>query len=136
MSHRDDDLRMLDELLGVPGKGHTDMMTEVEVEAFADMRWGLRAYQGLSTPHRAFEFLTEKQRAWLTAVHERVTGGSYENLASRGLVARGKEVASMVGALPKKPPPLPRPAAPQRASQEHRPFKATGLDEKDDEEES
>jgi len=131
MTQRDDDLRMLDELLGAPGKGYTNVMTEVEVKAFASMRWDLRAYQG-NTTHRAFEFLTEKQHAWLTAVHERVTGGSYENLASRGLVERGREVPSMVGALPKKPPPLPRPAAPQRASAEHRPFRAVGLDEKDD----
>ena len=135
MTQRDNDLNMLDELLGVPGSGHTDVMTEAEVEAFASMRFDLRAYQG-NTTHRAFEFLTEKQRAWLVAVHERVTGGSYENLVSRGLAPRGREVPSMVGALPKRPPPLPRPAAPQRASQEHRPFKATGLDEKDDEEES
>ena len=135
MSQRDDDLRMLNELLGTEiwqmREAH-DSLTTAEVEAFASMRFDLTAYQG-NTTHRAFEFLTDKQRAWVKAVHERVTGGGYENLASRGLVARGKEVPSMVGALPKKPPPMPRPAVPQRASAEHRPFRMMELDHEDDE---
>jgi len=136
MSQRDDDLKMLDDLLGKEiwemHEAH-DSLTTAEVEAFASMRFDLRAYQD-NTVHRAFEFLTDKQRAWVTAVHERVTGGGYENLASRGLVERGREVPSMVGALPKRPPPMPKePERPKRATAEHRPFRATGLDEKDDE---
>ena len=135
MSQRDDDLRMLNDLLGTEiwqmREAH-DSLSTAEVEAFASMRVSLTAYPSDIAERHGFEKLTDKQRAWVTAVHERVTGGGYENLASRGLVARGKEVPSMVGALPKKPPPMPKPVAPQRASAEHRPFRATGLDERDD----
>jgi hypothetical protein len=133
MSQRDDDLKMLDELL----TKHLHELTDKEVEAFSDMRWDLSAYQQ-NTTHRAFEFLTNKQREWLVAVHQRVVV-QYANLASSGAIPPPKKsgepgyVALMVGALPKKPPPLPRSTAPQRASAEHRPFRATGLDDKDDE---
>jgi hypothetical protein len=140
MSQRDDDLKMLDELLGKELweiQDRHDSLTTAEVEAFTSMRWDLRAYQS-NTTHRGFEFLTDKQRVWLQLTHERVTGGGYENLASRGLIPEPKKpgepgyVALMVGALPKRPPPLPQRTVPQRASQEHRPFRATGLDDKDD----
>jgi hypothetical protein len=136
MSQRDDDLRMLNDLLGKEiweMRDAHDSLTAAEVEAFASMRVDLTVYPSDIAERHGFEKLTDKQRAWVKAVHERVTGGSYENLASRGLVARGKEVPSMVGPLPKRPPPLPRPTAPQRASAEHRPFRAMGLDEKDEE---
>ena len=125
MSHRDDDLRMLDELLN----NHADEITGVEVEAFASMRFDLKAYHRNARP---LEQLTDKQRLWLTSVHERIAP-QYANLMSRGLVPRGCEVASMVGALPKRPPPMPKePAGPKRETVEHRPFRVMGLDEKDD----
>ena len=133
MSQRDDDLTMLNELLH---DRYIDELTELEVEAFSSMRFDLNAYRG-NTTHRSFEFLTDKQRSWLTGVHRRVIP-QYVNLVSSGAIPPPKKpgepgyVALMVGALPKRPPPMPRPAAPQRVSQEHRPFKATGLDEKDD----
>jgi hypothetical protein len=130
MSQRDTDLRMLNELLDK----HVDQLSERETEAFANMRYDLRAYWS-STSRRGFEFLTENRRSWVAAVYERITGGGYENLVSQGLVPRGQEVPNMVGTLPKRPPPIPK--EPERAARketaEHRPFRATGLDEKDDE---
>ncbi len=137
MSQRDDDLKMLDELLN---RHHIDELTEKEVEAFSSMRWDLSAYQQ-NTVHRAFEFLTEKQHAWLTSVHERVVM-QYANLASSGAIPPPKKpgepgyVALMVGALPKKPPPLPKPPERpmKRETAEHRPFRATGLDKREDDE--
>jgi hypothetical protein len=128
MSPRDADLAMLTELLDQ----HADELSETELEAFAGMRFDLRAYPADIAARHGFRDLTEKQRAWVTAVHQRIIP-QYDNLVSSGLAPRGKEVASMVGALPKKPPPMPKSAAVQRPSAEHRPFRATGLDEEDDE---
>jgi hypothetical protein len=116
MSQRDDDLKMLDELLGAEiwqMRDALDSLTTQEVEAFASMRFDLRAYRG-NTNHREFEFLTERQRAWLVSVHERVTGGGYRNLVSSGAIPPPKKpgepgyVALNVGPLPKRPPPRPR----------------------------
>jgi len=110
VSQRDDDLKMLDELLGAEiwqMRDALESLTDVEVEAFASMRFDLRAYP---VPRA----LTEKQRAWLVSVHERVTGGSYKNLASSGAIPPPKKpgepgyVPLMVGPLPKKPPPMPK----------------------------
>lgn len=100
MTQRDDDLAMLKTLLD----NHIgDGLTEGEVEAFADMRFNLHAYANLPAQHR-FAHLTEKQRAWLTSVHERIVL-QYANLVSRGLAPRGKEVLtpSALQNLPKRP---------------------------------
>jgi hypothetical protein len=123
MSQRDDDLKMLQKLLD----GHLDELTDREAEAFADMRLTLTAYTGVS----GFEQLTDKQRAWVTSVHERIVP-QYANLVSRGLVPRGREVPSMVGPLPKKPPPLPKEPDRPAVAREHHPFRMTGLDDRDD----
>jgi hypothetical protein len=49
--------------------------------------------------------LSERQRAWLADVHERVVGTpNYLNMASSGKLARGREVKSMVGPLALRPP--------------------------------
>jgi hypothetical protein len=127
MSHRDTDLSMLADLLDK----HIDELSERELEAFLDMRLSLKMYPKDIAERHGFRELTEKQREWLTAVHQRVIP-QYANLVSQGLVPRGREVPSMVGALPKRPPPMPKPAAPQRVTAEHRPFRAMGLDEPDD----
>jgi hypothetical protein len=130
MNQRDTDLAMLVELI----EKHLDDLSEIEVEAFTSMRWDLTAYQN-NTTHRGFEQLTDKQRSWLTGVHKRIIP-DYENLASSGAIPPPKKpgepgyVALMVGALPKRPPPMPKePLRPQRVTAEHRPFKVTGLDE-------
>jgi len=51
--------------------------------------------------------LSDKQRAWVKSVYERVFEQPvYENLVSRGLVPRGREVATpeVLKNLPLKPP--------------------------------
>jgi hypothetical protein len=123
MNQRDADLEMFSDLLDK----HVGDLSEKELEAFLDMRFNLK--------DGGFREITEKQRAWLTAVHQRVIP-QYANLVSQGLVPRGREVSSMVGALPKRPPPMPKPPERpmQRASAEHRPFRAEGLDEKEEDE--
>ena len=88
MTQREEDLRMLNELLGgmfgPPPAGHTAEMTDVEVEKFASMRFDLTAY------HDDFrqEQLTEPQRSWVTSVYERIVP-QYANLVSQGLVPKG-----------------------------------------------
>lgn len=133
VSQRDTDLSMLTELIDK----HLHELSEPEMQAFTSMRWDLTAYQS-NTVHRAFEQLTDKQRLWLTSVYRRIVP-NYANLASSGAIPPPKKpgepgyVALMVGALPKKPPPLPKETErPKRVTAEHRPFKATGLDETDD----
>jgi hypothetical protein len=120
VSTREADLAMLRALCDQ----HPGELSEAEWDAFEDMRSYL-------TENR-FRVLSEKQHEWVAAVHQRIVP-QYDNLVSSGLAPRGKEVASMVGALPKRPPPLPKTVAVQRPSAEHRPFRATGLDEEDDE---
>ncbi len=105
MSQRETDLSMLSELLD----HHVDEMTEKEVEAFADMRFDLQAYGEIlknTSAGRGFHQLTDKQRQWVTSVHERLIP-AYSNLVSRGLVPRGREVPTpaVLLNLPKKPPP-------------------------------
>lgn len=115
MSQRDDDLRVLNELLG-SGAPNAEM-TDVEVEAFASMRFDLTAYHD---DYRQDQ-LTEKQRAWVTSVHKRLVP-QYANLVSQGLVPRGREVPTpkVLQDLPKRPPPLPKPVAgPARVSRRH-----------------
>lgn len=91
---REEDLKQLGELLG----DHADELSETEAEAFDDMRVGLLTEWG----HHQ---LTDKQRAWLTVVRARLVP-QYENLVSRGLVPRGKEVPTpaVLQHLPKRPP--------------------------------
>jgi hypothetical protein len=102
MSQREADLSMLKELL----EQHADEMTEKEVEAFADMRFNLGVYGGMTIPSKGkFQQLTDKQRTWVTEVHERIVP-TYANLVSRGLVPRGKEVPEpeVLKNRPLKPP--------------------------------
>jgi hypothetical protein len=109
VSQRDDDLGALAELLD----RYADELTDAETEAFAGMRFNLTA-----GPRQQ---LTDKQRAWVLGVRERVVP-QYANLVSQGLVPRGREVPTppVLQNLPKRPPPLPEPAAgPQRVSRRH-----------------
>lgn len=104
MSHRVSDLILLGELL----EKHADELTTAEVEAFASMRFDLQAYGGIlegTDAGRPFHQLSDKQRGWVTSVHERVVP-AYANLVSRGLVPRGREVLTppVLLNLPKKPP--------------------------------
>ncbi len=49
--------------------------------------------------------LSERQRAWLHDVYERIVGEpQYVNMASSGKLARGREVTVNCGPLPKRPP--------------------------------
>jgi hypothetical protein len=114
---RADDLSMLNELLN----DHADELTDVETEAFAGMRFDLTAYAGLSSARGpGFHQLTDKQRDWVETVHQRLVT-TYENLVSRGLIPRGREVPTpaILQNLPKRPPPMPRSVTPQRASKRH-----------------
>ena len=102
MRHRESDLSALSELLD----RHADELTEPELEAFADMRFSLQAYGGTEIPSKGkYQQLTEKQRTWVTSVHERIVP-AYANLFSRGLVPRGREVETpaVLLNLPKRPP--------------------------------
>jgi hypothetical protein len=89
MSGREEDLRMLRELLDE----HAGELREGESEAFADM---LRSLED-------FRQLTEKQRAWAKSALERFVP-TYENLVSSGKVPRGREVELMVRDKPLRPP--------------------------------
>lgn len=80
MSHREEDLRILNELL----EKHADELTDVETEAFAGMRFDLTAGLRGSPFHQ----LTEERRAWVTRVHQRLVP-DYANLVSRGMVPKG-----------------------------------------------
>ena len=102
MSQRDSDLKLLNELLDK----HADEMTDVETEAFAGMRFDITAYDGPQ-----YHQLTEKQRAWVKSVYERIVP-VYANLVSQGLVPKGTPTAESRAldamlARPKvlKPPP-------------------------------
>jgi hypothetical protein len=102
MSQREDDLNTLSELLDQ----HADELSEKELEAFADMRFNLGVYGGMTIPSKGkFQMLTTKQREWVTIVHERIVP-AYANLVSRGLVPRGREVETpeVLQNLPKRPP--------------------------------
>lgn len=121
MTPRDADLQLLNELLNQ----HVDELNDVEVEAFADMRFGLQAYGGIlgpeSTSGRKFQELTADQRAWATRAHDRIVGKPSTRLTA-GEIPRGREVPTppVLRVLPKKPPPLPRPiAGPVRTSRKH-----------------
>ena len=72
----DADLEMLNSLL----EGHLEELSDVEVEAFADMRFCLKMghYSNLSV----------KQRGWVVSTYERLVP-QYENMVSRGLVPQG-----------------------------------------------
>ena len=118
MSEREQDLELLITLL------EQENLLEKERAAFLSM------LEGLTIGSEAWHQLTAKQRTWVKEAHERFNP-TYVNLVSSGAVPRGREVASMVGPLPKKPPPMPKePERPVRA--ERQPFRMTGLEEKDD----
>jgi len=122
MTQRDNDIQLLDELL----TRHADELTDVEAEAFASMRFDLKAYGGILGPEsasgRRFQQLTRDQRAWVMSAHERIVGKPLTRLTA-GEVPRGREVSlpPVLQYLPKKPPPLPRSGAtgPARASRRH-----------------
>ena len=117
MSQRESDLKLLNELI----HDHPDDLTDVEEEAFASMRSDLTAYDG-----GMFLQLTDKQRKWVTAVHERVVP-QYLNLVSRGLVPQGTPTAesrrldAMLTGPKVRPPPIPKPtpSGPGRTSRKH-----------------
>lgn len=93
MSRRDEELKMLGELLDE----HVSDLSESEVEAFQDMRAGLR--------ERKFPDLTVKQHAWVERVYKKLVP-VYENLISSGKAPRGREVPTpdVLKRLPLKPP--------------------------------
>lgn len=117
MSKREEDLHMLNTLL----KEYADELTEWETEAFASMRFDLTAYEGLSYGS-VFQELTVKQRAKVESAYARLVCEA-QNLVSRNLVPRGREVApaKVLLDLPKSPPPMPKSPsrAPQRSSRRH-----------------
>ena len=86
-----------DALLGDLLDGHYDELTEWEQGAFADMRAYLAKGRGRK--------LSDSQRSSVRLAHKRVLP-KYENLVSRGLVPRGREVPvpEVLRNLPKKPP--------------------------------
>ena len=88
-SRREPDIRMLNELL------ENSELREEEREAFLSMKEALDRYHQL----------TDKQRAWAKLRHEALHP-QYENLVSRGMVPRGREVEtpSVLRNLPKRPP--------------------------------
>jgi hypothetical protein len=83
----DEDRQMLEELLG--GPEYDDEETRFNPRPFREMLE--RGYP-----------LTARQRAWLRDVHERIVGTPHYSDNSK--VPRGREVQSMVGALPLRPP--------------------------------
>jgi hypothetical protein len=96
-SVRDEDVRQLEELL----RNHDHELSDHELEAFTAMRADLAAW-GIDG---GFRELSEGRRRWLRLVMQRVVP-HYENLVSRGLVPRGKEVPTppVLQRLPMKPP--------------------------------
>ena len=80
---RQRDLRMLKTLLD----DHLHELRDGEAEAFASMRFDLTAY-GQTSMSTRFEQLTDKQRAWVQAVYDRIVP-QYENAWSAGRVPKG-----------------------------------------------
>ena len=97
MSHRDADLRALNELLDE----HADQLTDRETEAFASMRLDMTGYTVGNQDQ-----LTERQREWVKLAHERICGKPLTRLTA-GEIPRGREVATppVLQNLPKRPPP-------------------------------
>jgi hypothetical protein len=96
-AQREEDLRLLEDLLC----NHDHALSATELEAFAGMRDDLLAYAS----GKGFRELTEPRRSWLQRTLARVAP-QYENLVSRGLVPRGREVPTpaVLQKLPMKPP--------------------------------
>lgn len=110
---REEELKMLKALCeAVEGVSDTDR------DAFQDMLRRLDKWV----------CLTLAQRSWVQAKYD--AGVASGAILPALPVKVGKPVVSMVGALPKRPPPLPKePERPmRRETAEHRPFKAAGLD--------
>jgi len=122
MTQRTSDLTLLNELLN----SHVDELTDVEMEAFASMRFDLQAYGGILGPEsasgRRFQQLTADQRVWVMSAHERIVGKPSTRLTA-GEIPRGREVPlpPVLQNLPRRPPPLPKPVSngPPRASRRH-----------------
>jgi hypothetical protein len=95
-TQREEDLRLLEDLLC----NHDHELSPTELEAFAGMRDDLLAYGS-----GGYRELTEPRRSWLQKTLARVAP-QYENLVSRGLVPRGREVPTpaVLQRLPMKPP--------------------------------
>ena len=96
-SAREGDLRLLNELLD----DHVHELSETEAEAFTDMRCDLVGYDSGD----GFRELTGPRQSWVKKVHDRIVP-QYENLMSRGLVPRGREVPTpkVLQNLPTRPP--------------------------------
>jgi hypothetical protein len=111
MGQREADLTLLNELL----KEHPDELNDVETEMLASMRFDLTAYD-----NGMFLQLTEKQRAMVAGVHERIVGKPLTRLTA-GEIPRGREVPTpaVLQNLPKKPLPLPKSNGPARVSRRH-----------------
>ena len=111
MNLRADDLVMLNELINE----HPGELTDVETEAFAGMRFDLTAYVGVSGARGpGFHQLTDKQRAWVKGVHQRLVP-DYQNLVSSGICPRGTPTAEskaldamLAGPKVMRPPPRKR----------------------------
>lgn len=111
------DLTMLEELLAC------EELKADERAAFANMLAELTNIRGAHFENT----LTLKQQAWCAARHEALIP-KYENLVSDGKVPRGAEVRSMVGPLPKKPPPMPSHANKRHVPRDETPFAPAFLD--------
>jgi hypothetical protein len=108
MSHRDDDIKQLKACLAEVERDDDrrlnfgDAAEKFDVDAFESMLDGLETHR--------WEELTEKQRAWVHGVHERLFDEpQYESAWSAGKVAEGKMLKTPIPAvlqkpLPKKPP--------------------------------
>jgi len=109
VSQREDDLRVLNELL----TQHADELSDRETEGFASMRFDLTAYwiPGSSTRPSVpqYEHLIAKQREWVQLVYERICGKPLTRLTA-GAIPRGREVPTpaVLQNLPKQPPPRKR----------------------------
>lgn len=95
----DDDARLLMEVLRYVEDRHDDPDERTDIP--------YRAFKGMLDRG---EPLSDKQRAWVRGVHERLFDEpKYENLVSGGRVPRGREVPTpaVLRDLPKRPPPRP-----------------------------
>jgi hypothetical protein len=100
MGDREEDLKMLRDILAASPNEEEELRFNARV--FREWLESLEA--------RKMYALSTKQRAWLRDSFEKVIGTpQYENLVSRGLVPRGREVPLPPVLdpryLPKKPPP-------------------------------
>ncbi len=84
-----------------------EVLTAFEVLDEDDRHYDIRARVAFDFMLSRGRELSEKQRAWVLGVHERLCGTPhYENSWSAGQVPRGREVEtpSVLRQLPKRPP--------------------------------